>query len=63
MAKRHRDVLAKRAEGTGRWLIDTAEFNIWFESEGLEGCRALIGFGDPGAGKTFAWYVVSGLRS
>jgi hypothetical protein len=57
MEKRHQDVLAKRAQGTGVWMIDTPEFKVWFGNEELEGCRALLGFGDPGAGKTFAWYV------
>jgi hypothetical protein len=56
MEKRHQDVLAKRAQGTGGWLIDTSEFKVWIENQGLEGCRALLGFGDPGAGKTFTWY-------
>jgi hypothetical protein len=56
MEKRHQDVQSRRTEGTGNWLIETPEFKLWFDHQVLETRRALIGFGEPGAGKTFVWY-------
>jgi hypothetical protein len=56
MYKRHHDLRARRSHGTGGWLIETPEFKHWFESRILEGCRILLGVGDPGAGKTLLWY-------
>jgi hypothetical protein len=58
MDKRHHDVQSRRTEGTGSWLLETTEFRAWFDNQVLEGCRALLGLGEPGAGKTFAWYVL-----
>lgn len=60
MNKRHHDVQARRTQGTGSWLIETVEFRNWLENRSIEECRTLLGLGDPGAGKTFAWYV--GMR-
>jgi hypothetical protein len=59
MDKRHHNVQSRRTDGTGEWLIETPEFQGWFENQELEGCRVLLGFGEPGAGKTFVWYVPS----
>jgi hypothetical protein len=56
MYKRHHDVRTRRSEGTGGWLLETPEFQMWFENQVLEGFRVLLGLGDPGAGKTFIWY-------
>ena len=39
---------SKRQTGTGRWLIDTAEFNTWMSTPG----KNLVCRGMPGAGKT-----------
>jgi hypothetical protein len=58
MNKRHRDVQSRRTEGTGSWLIESPEFQTWFDNQALEGPRVLLGFGEPGAGKTFIWYAL-----
>jgi hypothetical protein len=58
MEKRHQDVQSRHTEGTGGWLVETPEFKIWFDNQALEGRRVLLGYGEPGAGKTFMWYVL-----
>ena len=42
------DSASRRQTGTGRWLLDSAEFVAWVSGEGL----ALLCWGLPGAGKT-----------
>lgn len=42
------DIASRRQTGTGRWLLDSAEFVAWASGEGL----ALLCWGLPGAGKT-----------
>jgi Fungal N-terminal domain of STAND proteins len=54
---RHRDVQAKRAEGTGRWLLELEEI-VAFTSEKAENKHVLC-IGGPGAGKTVARCVGS----
>jgi hypothetical protein len=38
-------------------LIELPDFSDWFQYQKSQACRVLLGFGEPGAGKTFAWYV------
>jgi hypothetical protein len=57
MDKRHQDIQSRHTEGTGNWLIETPEFRSWCDHQALEEPHALLGFGEPGAGKTFALYV------
>ncbi|KID86739.1 Nucleoside phosphorylase domain protein [Metarhizium guizhouense ARSEF 977] len=42
------DILKRRSEGTGEWLLDSIEFQNWLESKG----QTLFCSGIPGAGKT-----------
>jgi hypothetical protein len=55
MDKRHQDIKVRHSKGTGNWFIETPEFQNWLANEAGEASRALFGFGDPGAGKTFIW--------
>ena len=51
---RHQDILDRRVEGVGEWLLQTEEFRSWYAgSGGSESDRAvLFCYGDPGVGKT-----------
>ena len=51
---RHQDILDRRVEGVGEWLLQTEEFRSWCAgSGGSESDRAvLFCYGDPGVGKT-----------
>ncbi len=44
----HRDSVSRRQGGTGRWLLDSAEFMAWVSGES----STLLCWGLPGAGKT-----------
>lgn len=58
--KTQQDIFERREEGTGRWLIDTPEFQNW--TAGSD--RTLCCFGIPGAGKSvLASVVVDNLRN
>jgi len=43
----HADVSSRRAENTGRWLLETSEFKSWMTTPGILWCR-----GKAGTGKT-----------
>ncbi|KAI1778611.1 ankyrin [Hypoxylon cercidicola] len=47
-SEKHRNVLQQRQDGTGRWFLDSGEFQDWLESAG----GTLWCSGAPGAGKT-----------
>ena len=48
------DFVSRREPGTGKWLLDSAEFKAWVESEKL----TLFCPGIPGAGKTILTSIV-----
>jgi NACHT domain len=50
------DFLSRRQEGTGQWLLDSAEFNDWCGGDG----GTLFCPGMPGAGKTIMVSVIIG---
>lgn len=52
--KRHNEIKHSRIEGTGRWLLETAQYRCWrFE---LDAPSFLWCHGGPGAGKTVLTY-------
>ncbi|KID69235.1 Ankyrin repeat-containing domain protein, partial [Metarhizium hybridum] len=48
------DILKRRCEGTGQWLLDSTKFENWLESKG----QTLFCSGIPGAGKTVLSAIV-----
>lgn len=48
------DFLSRRQEGTGEWLLDSAEFKNWCNGDG----NTLFYTGMPGAGKTIMVSIV-----
>lgn len=48
------DVLRERQQGTGQWLLESAEFNSWTETDK----QTLFCPGIPGAGKTILTAIV-----
>jgi len=52
---RHHDIRADRVEGVGDWLLQTEEYQNWFN--GIRGGKlnnsSLFCYGDPGVGKTY----------
>lgn len=48
------DFIARQEEGTGQWLLDSAEFQIWLETDK----QTLLCQGIPGAGKTILTSIV-----
>src|SRR2546429_5774739 len=48
------DIIAKRQEGTGLWLLNSDEYKIWIKEEK----RTLFCPGIPGAGKTMVSSIV-----
>lgn len=57
---KHRDLQVKRAEGTGKWFLENAEFLRWIQ----ESEHDLLCVGGPGAGKSvLCSLVVDHLRS
>lgn len=48
------DFITRRQEGTGQWLLDSAEFKAWVETEK----QTLFCPGIPGAGKTILTSIV-----
>ncbi|EFY95807.2 ankyrin repeat-containing protein [Metarhizium robertsii ARSEF 23] len=48
------DILKRRWEGTGQWLLDSTEFENWLERKG----QTLFCSGIPGAGKTVLSAIV-----
>lgn len=56
---RHREILSRRQEGTGQWLLTSLEFQAWL----IEPGQVLYCHGMPGAGKSvFASIVVDFLQ-
>jgi len=52
---RHRDILERRVDKVGEWLMHTEEFRRWcgLGGEGGDYEAVLFCYGNPGAGKTF----------
>ncbi|XXH04213.1 hypothetical protein Hte_010627 [Hypoxylon texense] len=58
-SEKHRNVLQQRQDGTGRWFLDSREFQDWLGSAG----GTLLCSGAPGAGKTvMASIIIEHLR-
>jgi len=51
--QRHQGVRIDRLDGVGNWVLETAEFRKWSDSE--DGCVEPVLFcrGNPGVGKTY----------
>lgn len=52
---RHSDILSKRHEGSGEWLLQSRAFKQWLEKNGI---HTLFCPGKPGAGKTVITSIV-----
>ena len=52
---RHQDILDRRVENIGEWLLQTEEFRSWQASsgEGESKEAVLFCYGHPGVGKTY----------
>ena len=52
---RHRDIVARRIESIGAWLLETEEFKRWYRgsSEDESFCQVLFCSGNPGVGKSY----------
>jgi len=53
-APQQNDFIARRQEGTGRWLLDSVKFQTWLETNK----QTLFCLGIPGAGKTILTSIV-----
>ena len=53
---RHQDVRNRRMDGVGDWVLHKDEFESWCESQDSAVNRALLCYGDQGAGKTYIKY-------
>ena len=53
-AAQQNDFITRRQEGTGKWLLDSAEFKAWVETDK----QTLFCPGIPGAGKTILTSIV-----
>ncbi|OCK95650.1 purine and uridine phosphorylase [Cenococcum geophilum 1.58] len=53
-APQQSDILSRRQEGTGQWLLDSKEFNLWLNQSQL----TLFCPGMPGAGKTIITSII-----
>ena len=53
--KRHQSVRTDRFDGVGDWLLETAKFREWRESEDGADKAVLFCSGNPGVGKTYLW--------
>ncbi|MCJ1478158.1 hypothetical protein MMC13_006834 [Lambiella insularis] len=51
---RHREIISRRQEGTGQWLLNSSEFQAWLNEPG----EVLYCPGMPGAGKTVIASIV-----
>jgi hypothetical protein len=56
-ASQQYDCINRRQPGTGQWLLDSAEFKTWVETDK----QALLCLGIPGAGKTILTSFVVGI--
>jgi hypothetical protein len=54
-AAKHHDIISRRQEGTGNWLLASDEFGAWLNNSGS---RTLLCTGLPGAGKTMLASIV-----
>jgi len=52
---RHRDIVAKRLDGVGAWLLETEEFKRWHNASQGDGSdhATLFCDGNPGVGKSY----------
>ena len=52
---RHRDIVARRIDNIGAWLLETEEFKRWYSGnrEDASYRPTLFCDGDPGAGKSY----------
>ena len=52
---RHRDIVAKRLDGIGAWLLGTEEFRRWHNTSREDGSNnpTLFCDGNPGVGKSY----------
>jgi len=52
---RHRDIVARRIESIGAWLLETEEFKRWYRGSSEDGssCQTLFYDGNPGVGKSY----------
>jgi hypothetical protein len=55
--KRHKDVKAVRVDGTGRWFVETPQFQTWRDGNDHVN-RVLCCYGISGSGKTVITYVL-----
>jgi hypothetical protein len=53
-APQQNDFISRRQEGTGQWLLDSTEFQIWLDTDK----QTLFCPGIPGAGKTILMSIV-----
>ncbi|KAL6696391.1 ankyrin repeat-containing domain protein [Trichoderma pleuroticola] len=53
-ASQHNDFISRQQEGTGRWFLESAEFQAWLKTNG----QTLFCPGIPGAGKTILTAMV-----
>ncbi|KAK4078540.1 uncharacterized protein Triagg1_2871 [Trichoderma aggressivum f. europaeum] len=53
-APQHNDFISRKQEGTGQWLLESAEFQAWVKTNG----QTLFCPGIPGAGKTIITAIV-----
>ncbi|KAF8458748.1 hypothetical protein BDZ91DRAFT_800171 [Kalaharituber pfeilii] len=56
--KRHQDVLSRRVDGTGTWLLEQEHFRLWCDPTNSPGDRILCCFGGVGTGKTVLSSIV-----
>lgn len=54
--RKHVELQNRRAPGTCRWLLESAEFTDWAESSDIQ--YDILCQGGPGVGKTVLWYVL-----
>jgi len=52
---RHRDIVARRADNIGAWLLETEEFKCWQNGSREDGSYrpTLFCHGNPGVGKSY----------
>ena len=49
---KHQSVQANRVDGVGGWLLESAEFREWSNSQAVPRQTVLFCYGHPGVGKT-----------
>lgn len=53
--EKHHYIQTHRLEGSGNWLLDSPEFQVWKDFENLASNPTLFCQGDPGVGKSYIW--------